>query len=635
MKPKIKNLKNHPYSPCHKSTFAALRILIFAYTFLQLSITFSYGQVERMEPPFWWAGMKNENLQILLYEHDISTFSATSQDLNITSVDSVKNKNYLILNVNLAGKKPGMYKITLDNGKKKRDLIYELKERKKYSAERKGFDSSDMLYLIMPDRFANGNPANDKSKGLEEPIDRNGQWSRHGGDLKGIHDHLDYIAALGATGVWNTPSCESNSPHKYGSYHGYAQTDVYKIDPRFGTNEKYVALSKALKKRNMKLVKDYVMNHWSTNHWMMKDLPDTEWVNLWDEMTYAKHSKEIFSDPYAAKTDFKYVTQGWFDTHMMDLNITQPLLLKYLIQNAIWWIEYADLDGLRVDTYPYNDKNAITAWATAVYDEYPHFSIVAESWVLHPPHISYWQKDSPIAAIQGFNSQVNVVKDFALFDAFSNAFTPDHTWQQGLRGIHHTLQFDFLYQNVNDLLIFAENHDTQRINTTYPKFQDYKLIMTLLATLRGIPQLYYGSEIGMQGDKGKGDGDIRRDFPGGWDEDRQNAFNASERTPHQQKYFDFTAKLFNWRKTATVVHQGKTLHYIPEEEVYVFFRYLEGKRIMVIVNGNTKEQLLKINRYTEGIENFTTGKEVITGKVFLLQNDFEIPAKTAYILTLN
>ena len=609
-----------------------MRFLSLIFTF---TVTFAFGQIERIEPPFWWADMNNDSLQLLIYGKSVADYSPKSNDLLITHVDAVENNNYLIVNLNLEGQSPGAFKIELEaKGKKTLSFDYELKKRIANSAQRKGYDSSDLLYLIMPDRFANGDPSNDTVKGFGEGTDREGPWSRHGGDLKGISDHLDYIESLGATGVWNTPICETNSPHKYGSYHGYAQTNLYKIDPRLGTNEDYVALSKSLKKRNMKLVKDYVINHWSDNHWMMQDLPDANWANTWDSMTYAKHSKEIFSDPYGSEIDLKYVTEGWFDNHMMDLNITAPLFLKYLIQNAIWWVEYADLDGLRVDTYPYNDKDAITEWATAIYKEYPNFSIVAEAWLMSPVHLSYWQKDSPVAAMTGFNSQVNVVKDFALYAAMMNAFKPDHSWEEGVRGLHYALQFDFLYNDVNDLLTFAENHDTQRINTAYPKFEDYKLVMTLLATLRGIPQLYYGSEIGMKGDKAKGDGDIRRDFPGGWEEDSQNAFLGEQRTERQQRYFDFSSKLFNWRKSAAVVHRGKMMHFIPEEDVYVYFRSLDTEKIMVVINANKEKQTLKMERFAEAVKEHTSGVDVLTNERYSLDSNLEVAPRTAYIINL-
>lgn len=610
-----------------------MRYLFFLFIFL---VSLSYGQITRVEPPFWWVDMNNQSLQILLYGENIAAYTPSSKEISIVGVDRVSNSNYLLVNIDLSGQRPGIVTIDLTaKDKIKQSFTYKLKERTPNASQKKGFDSSDLLYLIMPDRFANGDSSNDTQEGFDEKVDRNGLWSRHGGDLKGIHDHLDYLASLGVTGVWNTPICESNSPHQYGSYHGYAQTNLYRIDPRFGSNEDYVTLSKSIKQRNMKLIKDYVINHWSVNHWMMKDLPDDRWVNQWDKMTYAKHSKEIFSDPYSTEIDLKYVTQGWFDNHMMDLNISNPLFQKYLIQNAIWWIEYADLNGLRVDTYPYNDKEAITAWATAIFNEYPNFSIVAEAWLMSPVHLSYWQKDSPVAAIKEFNSQVNVVKDFALYDAIMNAFQPNPGWNEGLSKLHYTLQFDFLYNNVNNLLTFAENHDTQRINTAYPNFEDYQLVMTLLATLRGIPQLYYGSEIGMKGDKAKGDGDIRRDFPGGWKEDPHNAFLKEERNEQQKRYFDFTAKLFNWRKNANVIHQGKMMHFIPEENVYVYFRYTDEEKIMVIINGSTTKQLLTMERFQEAIQEHTMGINVLTKEVHNLTTKLEVAAKTAYIIKLN
>ena len=340
-------------------------------------------------------------------------------------------------------------------------IPYELMERREGSALRKGYDSSDFIYLIMPDRFANGDPTNDSHPDLHEQSNRKDPWGRHGGDLQGIIDHLDYIAQLGVTAIWNTPVLEDNDPK--GSYHMYAASDVYQIDRRFGSNEKYKQLSAELKKRNMKLIKDYVVNHWGLEHYIIQDLPSKDWINQWDEFTPSSHTKEIFSDPYAAEVDIKKMVNGWFVDSMADLNQKQPQLLKYLTQNAIWWIEYADLSGLRVDTYPYNSRDEVTLWSKAIMDEYPNFSIVAESWVINPIHLSYWQKDSPIAAMSGFNSQVTHVKDFALFAAVQEVYTEETPWwDQKMNKIYKVFQNDFVYENHNDLMVFLENHPSDK-----------------------------------------------------------------------------------------------------------------------------------------------------------------------------
>ena len=590
------------------------------------------AQVSKVEPPMWWSGMHNTNVMVTLYGENLADYAVASNDLTITDVVRLENKNYLFVYLDFAAAKPGTYQLVLEHSQKESIQIpYELMERREGSALRKGYDSSDFIYLIMPDRFANGDPTNDSHPDLHEQSNRKDPWGRHGGDLQGIIDHLDYIAQLGVTAIWNTPVLEDNDPK--GSYHMYAASDVYQIDKRFGSNEKYKQLSAELKKRNMKLIKDYVVNHWGLEHYMIQDLPSKDWINQWDEFTPSSHAKEIFSDPYAAEVDVKQLVNGWFVDSMADLNQKQPQLLKYLTQNAIWWIEYADLSGLRVDTYPYNSRDEVTLWSKAIIDEYPNFSIVAESWVINPIHLSYWQKDSPIAAMSGFNSQVTHVKDFALFAAVQEVFTEKTPWwDQKMNKIYKVFQNDFVYANPNDLMVFLENHDTTRINELVD-FENYKLITTLLATVRGVPQTYYGTEISIKGSKEKGDADLRKDFPGGWPDDLRSAFTPIGRTPTENKYFDFTAQLFNWRKSEPVIHYGKTMHYAPQNEVYVYFRYTDTKSIMVILNANDEAQTLDLSRYKQRIGSATEAKDVFSGARVNLSNSLKIPPKSSSIIS--
>lgn len=590
------------------------------------------AQVSKVEPPMWWSGMHNTNVMVTLYGENLADYAVASNDLTITDVVRLENKNYLFVYLDFAAAKPGTYQLVLEHSQKESIQIpYELMERREGSALRKGYDSSDFIYLIMPDRFANGDPTNDSHPDLHEQSNRKDPWGRHGGDLQGIIDHLDYIAQLGVTAIWNTPVLEDNDPK--GSYHMYAASDVYQIDRRFGSNEKYKQLSAELKKRNMKLIKDYVVNHWGLEHYMIQDLPSKDWINQWDEFTPSSHAKEIFSDPYAAEVDVKQLVNGWFVDSMADLNQKQPQLLKYLTQNAIWWIEYADLSGLRVDTYPYNSRDEVTLWSKAIMDEYPNFSIVAESWVINPIHLSYWQKDSPIAAMSGFNSQVTHVKDFALFAAVQEVFTEKTPWwDQKMNKIYKVFQNDFVYANPNDLMVFLENHDTTRINELVD-FENYKLMTTLLATVRGVPQTYYGTEISIKGSKEKGDADLRKDFPGGWPDDLRSAFTPMGRTPTENKYFDFTAQLFNWRKSEPVIHHGKTMHYAPQNEVYVYFRYTDTKSIMVILNANDEAQTLDLSRYKQRIGSATKAKDVFSGARVNLSNSLKIPPKSSSIIS--
>lgn len=590
------------------------------------------AQVSKVEPPMWWSGMHNTNVMVTLYGENLADYAVASNDLTITDVVRLENKNYLFVYLDFAAAKPGTYQLVLEHSQKESIQIpYELMERREGSALRKGYDSSDFIYLIMPDRFANGDPTNDSHPDLHEQSNRKDPWGRHGGDLQGIIDHLDYIAQLGVTAIWNTPVLEDNDPK--GSYHMYAASDVYQIDKRFGSNEKYKQLSAELKKRNMKLIKDYVVNHWGLEHYMIQDLPSKDWINQWDEFTPSSHAKEIFSDPYAAEVDVKQLVNGWFVDSMADLNQKQPQLLKYLTQNAIWWIEYADLSGLRVDTYPYNSRDEVTLWSKAIMDEYPNFSIVAESWVINPIHLSYWQKDSPIAAMSGFNSQVTHVKDFALFAAVQEVFTEKTPWwDQKMNKIYKVFQNDFVYANPNDLMVFLENHDTTRINELVD-FENYKLMTTLLATVRGVPQTYYGTEISIKGSKEKGDADLRKDFPGGWPDDLRSAFTPIGRTPTENKYFDFTAQLFNWRKSEPVIHLGKTMHYAPQNEVYVYFRYTDTKSVMVILNANDEAQTLDLSRYKQRIGSATEAKDVFSGARVNLSNSLKIPPKSSSIIS--
>jgi glycosidase len=603
---------------------------------LLLLISFSLSaQVSKIEPPFWWEDMHDSSLMITLYGDDLAAYEIASKSLKISNVVRLENDNYLFVYVDLANTKAGNYELTLHHNNKESIAIpYTINSRREGSALRQGYTSADFIYLIMPDRFANGNPANDAHPELNEKPNRKDPWGRHGGDLQGVIDRLDYIEDLGVTTIWNTPVVEDNDPK--GSYHMYAASDVYQIDRRFGTNETYKKLSSEMRKRNMKLIMDYVVNHWSLEHYMIKDLPSSDWINQWENFTPSSHAKEIFTDPYAAEIDKKEMVDGWFVESMPDLNQKQPQLLKYLTQNAIWWIEYADLSGFRVDTYPYNSRDEVTAWSKAIMDEYPNFSIVAESWVMNPVHLSYWQKDSPVAALGGFNSHVTHVKDFALYGAVHQIFNEETpSWDQKMNKIYKVLQNDFLYANPNNLMVFLENHDTTRINEITPNFGDYKIVTTLMATVRGTPQTYYGTEIGMRGLKENGDADLRRDFPGGWKEDTRSAFIASERTERENRYHDFTSKLFNWRKNEPVIHHGRTMHFSPKNEVYTYFRYTKDKTIMVVLNANKEAQTVSFSRFGERIGNTKSGKDVFTHEIISFTKPIVLNAKSIKIISFN
>ncbi|MEC8884957.1 MAG: glycoside hydrolase family 13 protein, partial [Bacteroidota bacterium] len=537
------------------------------------------AQIDRVEPPYWWADMETSEVQILFYGENIATYNVSTEDeVLITGVTKTENPNYLFVTIETDGLQAGTFQFNFSKkGKKSFIRPYELKKREAGSAQRQSYDSSDAMYLLMPDRFANGNPDNDSVEGLTDTYDREASGGRHGGDLQGITDHLGYLEDLGVTTIWSTPLLEDNDPGY--SYHTYAQSDVYKIDPRYGTNADYRKLADELHKREMKLVMDYVTNHWGAEHWMIKDLPTYDWINQFPGYAQSNYRMETQYDMHAAEHDQHYCVEGWFVKTMPDLNQKNPLVLQYLIQNAIWWIEYANLDGFRVDTYSYNDKEGISKWTKAIMEEYPNFNIVGEVWLHDQAQIAYWQKDSKIGAIQNYNTHLPSVMDFTLHDGLTSMFSEGVGWDTGMMKAYNNFVNDFLYPDINNLLVFLENHDTGRFNEIYDQNLDnYKLGLTLIATTRGIPQLYYGSEIGMRGDKGKGDGDIRRDFPGGWKDDAQNAFEAASRTQQQEAFFSFTKKLMNWRKTAKAVHQGTLTQFIPENDVYVYFRILGDEK---------------------------------------------------------
>ena len=613
---------------------------------LLLSMQTTFAQLERLEPPNWWADMNLTSVQLLCYGENISDYEVSSKDITIVNVERTENPNYLFVNVNFEGLSAGEYSFKFKKkGSKSFTKAFDLKERDANSKERQSFNSSDLVYLIMPDRFANGDTSNDSMPSVTEKVNRAEQGGRHGGDLQGVINQLDYLEDLGVTALWSTPLLEDNDA-KY-SYHTYAQSDVYKIDPRYGTNEDYKHLATEMEQRDMKLIMDYVTNHWGAEHWLIKDLPEQSWIHQFEDNKgkdfpldgYANSNYRMTTqyDPNASAIDTRYCEDGWFTSTMPDLNQSNPKTLTYLIQNAIWWIEYSGLDGFRVDTYSYNDKEGIANWTKAITDEYPNFNIVGEVWLHNQAQIAYWQKDSKIGALQNFNSHCPSVMDFTLHDAIGVMFKEDNaSWNDGMIKAYDNFVNDFLYQDIDNLMVFAENHDTGRINEIYNGSLDhYKLAMTLVATTRGTPQIYYGSEIGMRGDKGKGDGAIRQDFPGGWATDANNAFTKDGRTEEQEAYHSFSKTLFNFRKETPALHTGELLHYLPENNVYVYFRSLEDQTVMVVLNNNPEEQTLDFSRFAEGIKNATTGKELFSQNTLNLNEPLTVKGKSPLVISLN
>jgi glycosidase len=610
--------------------------IVFLMLFISTTSIAQDYAIQRVEPRSWWSGMEHSKVQIMLYGKNISDLDVESASLPVVDIVKTSNKNYLFVTVETRGIQPSTYTIDLKKkGKLKVSVPFTISARKPNSADRKGFDASDVIYLLMPDRFSNGDATNDSHATTTEKVNRALPGGRHGGDIRGIINHLDYIKDLGATAIWSTPLFEDNDSTY--SYHTYGQSDLYRVDPRYGSENELKELISTMHDKGMKFILDVVPNHWGAKHWMLNDLPTYEWIHQFPGYGQTNYRMTTQTDPYTSVVDKHLCESGWFVRSMPDLNQNHPLVLNYLIQQTIWWIEHADIDGLRIDTYSYNNKEGIAEWTKAIRAEYPTMNCVGEVWMHDQALQSYWQEDSPIAAIQSYNSHLPSVMDFTLHDAMMIAFAEDKQgWDKGMIRMYENFANDFLYKNPNNILVFSENHDTPRFNFLYPNLSDYKLMLTLLSTCRGIPQIYYGSEIGMTGDKSIGDADIRRDFPGGWSGDSNNAFLKSGRTEAQENYHAFTKKLLNWRKNASVIHHGKTIQFIPENNVYVYFRTLKDKAVMVILNNSSQSQSVQLKRFNEIMKDFTKGKEVLSEQAFNPANPaWEVSPKTAYIIELS
>lgn len=613
--------------------FSAL-LLSLLLLFSNSSLIAKSQKPDRIEPPFWWIGMKNQKLQLLVKGKNISETTPVIKYNGVTIEKTHKgdSPNYLFIDLLIApATKAGDFRIKFKKGKKtKFTSRYSLKQRDPESEFRKGFSSSDVMYLFMPDRFANGNPDNDNTLSTAEIANRKDMHGRHGGDIQGVVNNLDYLSELGITAIWSTPVLEDNCPES--SYHGYAISDYYKIDPRYGSNKEYKEMIDKCHKRGIKVVMDMISNHCGSAHWWMNDLPFKDWLNNWDSFTRSNHVKKTMNDPHASESDKNAFINGWFDTTMPDLNQKNPFLLTYLIQNSIWWVEFSGLDGIRMDTYPYNDFDAMSEWAGAIMKEYPNFNIVGETWHKEAHEIAFWQRNSKNAL--NYNSHLKTAMDFPLYFAMEKCFNEYNGWDTGMKRLYNSIANDYMYPDLNNLLVFAENHDTPRFNHTVKgNIDKYKMAMAFIATIRGIPQLYYGSEIRMTGDKGKGDGDIRRDFPGGWENDAKNCFKTEGRNEEQIDSFNYLKKLLNWRKNKSVIHTGKLMHYIPYDGIYVYFRYNKNETVMVILNNNNTEKNLDTNRFKESINGFSNGHNIISGKKANLSN-IKLAPKSATILEL-
>lgn len=609
-----------------KNCLAVLCLLLF------ISVQgFSQDKIDRVEPPFWWAGMNNPNLQLLIHGDNIAHLNPKIQYKGVTieRVIKVKNPNYLFIDLKLApALKAGTCNITfLDGEKVAASYAYELLGREKGSAARQGFNNADVLYLITPDRFVNANPSNDNVAGLKEQSNRSFKGGRHGGDIEGLEKSLDYIADLGLTAIWVNPVLE-NDQEEY-SYHGYSTTDFYKVDARFGSNEAYQTLSKNAKKKGVKMIMDMIVNHCGSGHWWMDDLPTDDWLNSTQKYVQTNHKKSVIQDPYGAKIDRDIFVDGWFVPTMPDLNQRNRLLANYLTQNSIWWIEYAGLAGIRMDTYPYPDMDYMSEWTTSVMQEYPNFNIVGEEWNGNPAIVSYWQKGKQNP--NGYTSELKSLMDFPVQEKLVESLR-NGSWNP----VYEMLANDFLYADPDNLVIFPDNHDMNRFYASVGEdFDKFKLGLAFTLTTRGIPQLYYGTEI-LMSNPGQGDhGLIRGDFPGGWEGDGVNAFTGKGLNDKQKAALAFTKKILNWRKAASAIHTGKLLHYVPEGQTYVYFRHNDQQKVMIALNMGEAEQELDLKRFSEALSTPSSGKDILTNKVYQLTGSLKVPAKTAMIIELD
>lgn len=582
--------------------------------------------IKKVAPSFWWASMNNPELQVLLYGEQISSadVSISSDDIVLQEVVKQDNPNYLLLYLNTSEAAPQTFDICLKQGKKQTVIPYELKQRRADAAQIEGFNSSDVLYLIMPDRFANGDASNDVIPGmLEDRVDRNDSFARHGGDFKGIEQHLDYIADLGVTSVWLNPIQENDM--QGGSYHGYAITDYYQADRRFGSNEEFRTLVEQAHSKGLKIVMDMIFNHCGSENYLFKDMPSKDWFNFKGNYVQTTFKTATQSDPYASDYEKKIAVDGWFTQSMPDFNQRNRHVATYLIQSSIWWIEYAGINGIRQDTHPYADFDMMARWCKAVNDEYPRFNIVGETWLGNNVLISYWQKNSPLAHPR--NSYLPTVMDFPLMDHMNKAFDEETTdGYGGLSRLHEYLSQDIVFADPMHLLTFLDNHDTSRFYRSEADTKNldrYKQALAFLLTTRGIPQIYYGTEILMAADKANGDGLLRCDFPGGWQNDTHNYFDAANRTALQNEAFSYLKKLLQWRKGNEVIAKGKLKHFSPHQGVYAYERKHGDQSVVVFLNGTDREQTIDLSAYQEilprtSARNVLEGKEVEIGKELTL-----------------
>lgn len=599
---------------------------------LLLICSISYSQqIERIEPPFWWEGFKNTSLQLLVYGENISNldFNIKSNIVELVSVEKAENPNYIFLNLEVNDKgRSGDFDIDYGGN----SIKYNIHKKELDSDMHIGFNTSDVLCLITPDRFINGDYSNDNHPDMLEKASR-GPWGRHGGDLKGINDNLNYLIDLGYTAIWLNPILENNMVKS--SYHGYSTTDYYKVDPRFGTNEEFKNLTKKADRMGVKMVMDIIPNHSGSEHWFVKDPPFSNWLNFNNSYSQTTHRRETVQDIHASEYDKKNFVDGWFVETMPDLNQNNKFMSKYLIQNAIWWIEYSGIKGYRVDTYPYSDKDFMSDWTYEIMNEYPYFNIVGEEWSDTPIVTSYWQAGK--VNHDGYVSYLPSLMDFPLQINFAEALNDEITWGNGFVKPYRTLASDFLYGDPYNLVVFPDNHDMTRFLTQVNNDLNlFKMGLVFYTTVRGIPQFYYGTEVLMNSNDNPRSHDvIRSEFPGGWNDHEVSALTGKGLTNDQIEFQNFFKKLLNWRKNNKVVHQGKFIHFTPkeQEEIYSYFRILGNKMVWTIFNRKDEAQSINLDKYQEVLKGESKGYDVIDEKSIDL-NKLKISPKSALIIEI-
>lgn len=625
-----------------------MRKFLLSLSFIMTALGMNAAvKIDRVEPTDWYVGMKDPSLQLMVYGEGIreAQVSTDYPGVRVDSLVRLDSPNYLLVYLDLSGAQPGEMKLRFTMGKSKKDVSYRLKARAMAGEERKGFSNADVLYMLMPDRFAQGKDHKAQVKGMNPYVeDRSKPSLRHGGDLQGIRDHLDYFTQLGVTALWLTPVLENNSPDgKDGSstYHGYATTNYYRVDPRFGTNEDYRQLIADAHAKGLKVVMDMIFNHCGFEHPWVSDMPSKDWLNVpeWlsgkeeDKAKYLQTSYKLTPvlDPYAAEVDKRETVDGWFVPTMPDLNQRNPHVIKYLIQNSVWWIETVGIDGIRMDTYPYADREAMALWMKTLEREYPNFNTVGETWVTEPAYTAAWQKDSKLSSI---NSYLKTVMDFAFYDRVNMAAREEtDDWWQGMNCVYNTLCYDYLYANPSSVLAFIENHDTDRFLRNGTDTLALKQALALLLTINRTPQLYYGTEILMNGTKEVTDGNVRKDFPGGFPGDKANCFTAEGRTRAQNDMFNWLSRLLHWRQGNEAIIHGKQVQFTPRKGVYVIARQAKGQNVLTVVNGTSEPAQMEVKRYAEIIGQATEATDILTGRKVALDKDVALQPRETLVLS--